>query len=112
MEKHLEIDEIFGVIDLWGVNAMRSHNRDGASVYNPYNGRSLSEALYKAGYRKTICCKNLTEYNPVDEFICSECGFRTEYFSETRVDRDDGDITYHLFEIKYCPNCGAKVVEE
>lgn len=57
-------------------------------------------------------CKNLTKENPVDEFICSECGFMTEDFSEKRVDEGYRDMTYHEFEIKYCPNCGAKVVEE
>lgn len=36
----------------------------------------------------------------------------TEDFSEKRVDMDDGEVTYHEFEFRYCPNCGAKVVEE
>lgn len=56
-------------------------------------------------------CKNLTEDNPVDEFICSECGFMIDEFSEKRVDEDDGGVTYHEFEIKYCPSCGAKVID-
>ena len=62
-------------------------------------------------------CKNLTKENPVDEFICSECGFMTDDFSRTEIDEDidDGiwyeDRTRREFEIKYCPNCGAKVVE-
>lgn len=57
-------------------------------------------------------CKNITENHPVDEFICSECGFMVEEFFEKRVDEDDGEVTFYEFEIKYCPNCGAKVVEE
>lgn len=57
-------------------------------------------------------CKNISEQNPVDEFICSECGFMLEDFSEKRVDEDDGDVTYHEFEMKYCPNCGARVVKD
>lgn len=55
-------------------------------------------------------CKNETENNPVDEFICSECGFMTAGFSEKRIDKDFGDMTYYEFEIKYCPKCGTKVV--
>lgn len=57
-------------------------------------------------------CKNLSEYNPVDEFICSECGFAMVDFCRMEIDEEEGDKTYHEFEIKYCPNCGAKVVEE
>lgn len=63
-------------------------------------------------------CKNLTKENPVDEFICSECGFMTNDFSRLEIDEDFEEGIYyeernhHEFEIKYCPNCGAKVVEE
>ena len=31
-------------------------------------------------------CKNLTKENPVDEFICSECGFMTNDFSRLEID--------------------------
>ena len=63
-------------------------------------------------------CKNITENNPVDEFIWSECGFMTEDFSRIEIDEDFEEGIYYEernhyeFEIKYCPNCGAKVVEE
>lgn len=57
-------------------------------------------------------CKNMTDKNPVDEFICSNCGFHYEDISETRED-EDGEYSYKVeFETKYCPNCGAKVEEE
>lgn len=56
-------------------------------------------------------CKNISEKNPVDEFICSECGFHYEDVSETRED-EDGEYSYKVeFVTKYCPNCGAKVEE-
>ena len=63
-------------------------------------------------------CKNLTKENPVDEFICSGCGFMTEDFFRLEIDEDFEEGIYyeernhHEFEIKYCPNCGAKVVKE
>ena len=56
-------------------------------------------------------CKNETEINPVDEFICSNCGFITEDFSKLKIDEDNGERWLSEFEIKYCPNCGAKVIE-
>lgn len=71
----------------------------------------VASELISAGIGKMKTCKNESNNNPVDEFICSECGFMTEDFSEKRVDMDDGEVTYHEFEFRYCPNCGAKVVE-
>ena len=59
MNKNLEIDGIFSVIDLWANNAVRSNKIDGASVYNPYNAKELSEAIYNAGYRKVDEVKQL-----------------------------------------------------
>lgn len=72
----------------------------------------VASELISAGIGKMKTCKNESDNNPVDEFICSECGFMTEDFSEKRIDEDDGDVTYHEFEFRYCPNSGAKVVEE
>lgn len=59
--------------------------------------------------RKT--CKNITDKNPVDEFVCSSCGFIIDDFSSVKVD-DDGEVFHYEYEIKYCPNCGAKVEDE
>lgn len=56
-------------------------------------------------------CKNITKCHPVDEFICSECGLILQDYCKKRLD-EDGDEYFFEFEIKYCPCCGAKVVEE
>lgn len=63
----------------------------------------VASELISAGIGKMKTCKNESNNNPVDEFICSECGFMTEDFSEKRVDMDDGEVTYHEFEFRYCP---------
>ena len=56
--------------------------------------------------------KNITQINPVDEFICSECGFMCEDLTEKVYD-EEGDYFYHReYEVKYCPGCGAKIIEE
>lgn len=52
MDKEQQIEELYGVIDLWATNAVKINKYDGASVYNPYNAKSLAEAIYNAGYRK------------------------------------------------------------
>lgn len=52
---------------------------------------------------------NATELNPVDEFICSECGTIFEDTNLCEVDVDTGDRTYYEYEFKYCPNCGAQM---
>ena len=54
-------------------------------------------------------CKNMSDKNPVDEFVCSKCGFMTDDFHRLVIDEDDGEHIYYEYEIKYCPNCGAKV---
>lgn len=57
-------------------------------------------------------CKNMSDKNPVDEFVCSKCGFMTDGFHRLVIDKDDGEHIYYEYEIKYCPNCGAKVEDE
>lgn len=57
-------------------------------------------------------CRNETENDEVDEFVCSACGLILQEFQEVRVDEDDGEETRHQFIIRYCPQCGAKVVDD
>lgn len=54
---------------------------------------------------------NKSNMNPVDEFICSECGAGAMFadVSLVKEDEENGDINYYEFEFKYCPNCGAKM---
>ena len=54
---------------------------------------------------------NKSSMNPVDEFICSECGAMFADVSLVKEDEENGDINYYEFEFKYCPNCGAKMSE-
>lgn len=55
--------------------------------------------------------KNLTKMNPVDEFICSECGVELCDMTEFRIDVDNEDECFFEFEVKFCPNCGVKIRE-
>lgn len=51
--------------------------------------------------------KNETRMNPVDEFICSECGFTSREMSGY----DAAEDVYYEFEPNFCPNCGADMRE-
>lgn len=82
------------------------HHPDKCSAY------AYAKSFYNAGYRKEKTCKNITKQPPVDEFICSECGLILQDYCEKRIDGEDGDECFFEVEFKYCPNCGAKVVEE
>ena len=54
-------------------------------------------------------CHNIgTDYAECDQFVCSRCGIELQDWC--RVERDeDGEITYHEYEFRFCPNCGAKL---
>ena len=54
-------------------------------------------------------CHNIgTDYAACDQFVCSNCGIELQDWR--RVERDeDGEITYHEYEFRFCPNCGAKL---
>lgn len=72
----------------------------------------LEDKIEKGTLKEVKTCKNISEMHPVDGFTCSECGISLEDYCEKEVDEENGDITYREYVIKYCPNCGAKVVEE
>ena len=47
------------------------------------------------------------DYADCDQFVCSECGIELQDWHRVERDIDDGDITYHEYTFRYCPNCGA-----
>lgn len=57
------------------------------------------------------CHNENRDYDSCDQFVCSNCGIELQDWHA--VERsEDGDITYHEYEFKYCPNCGAKMESE
>lgn len=54
-------------------------------------------------------CENISELDGVDGFECSECGVILEDWNCSQIDEDDGDITYHDYMFRYCPNCGRRI---
>jgi predicted RNA-binding Zn-ribbon protein involved in translation (DUF1610 family) len=56
--------------------------------------------------------RNISNFNPADGFICKKCGIRLEDWCQLEEDPDDGEISCHEYEFKFCPNCGRKIIEE
>jgi hypothetical protein len=71
----------------------------------------LEDKIENGTLKEEKTCKNVSEMHPVDGFTCSECGISLVDYVRQITD-EDYETTYHEYEIKYCPNCGAKVVEE
>ena len=71
--------------------------------------RTISEALYNAGYRKQSEGENISQMHPSDEFICEKCGIIIRDCCRYEIDEDDGDETCFEFPYKFCPRCGLKV---
>ena len=58
-------------------------------------------------YHKLLnTCKDISDFNEVDGFKCSNCGMEITDFCRIECDEDDGSETYHEYVPKYCPNCG------
>ncbi len=55
--------------------------------------------------------KNISNNDPVDEFICSECGLTMRDWIGYKYDDDECENCY-AFEFSYCPRCGVEIEEE
>ena len=57
-------------------------------------------------------CENINEdYADCDQFKCSECQIELQDWHRVERDEDDGEISYHEYTFRYCPNCGRRVKE-
>lgn len=70
----------------------------------------IAKKLYNVGYRKENTCQNKALFS--DGFVCSRCGYFTDEVNRTDIDKDDGEYYHYDYQFKYCPECGAKVVEQ
>lgn len=80
---------------------------------------SLDYELIKAIYKQCQeldwvdekICTNFTDPTS-DYFICSNCGIYLEDFSQTVLGGDDKrNVNQDGYELRYCPNCGCKIVD-
>lgn len=66
---------------------------------------------FKEKNKDDMFCENISDYHPVDEFICSKCGLIMRELQRYEIDEDTNDESCYEFEFRYCPRCGRKVIE-
>lgn len=85
-------------------------------VFNPLNldrSTKVNTALDMAIEVLSKKCHNINkDYDDCDQFVCSNCGIELQDWHQVERDEDDGDITYHEYEFRFCPNCGARIESE
>lgn len=87
-------------------------------LYDDREAYTVNNALLQAidkqaeelGWLDEKTCTNESEYDSIDRFECSNCGFIMTEHQEVEPDEDDVEYTYQ-FRPKYCPNCGRKIVD-
>lgn len=86
------------------------NERDYKSLLNGCLSFSVIDAIMK-GTPIPKCHNENNDYADCDQFVCSECGIELQDWHRVERDIDDGDITYHEYTFKYCPNCGAECLD-
>lgn len=86
--------------------------------YGDTEANAKLDAIKKWNKRYVETCKNTGDKNnplhEVDQFVCSECGFHLEDWTEVYYDDDWGfttEPTYYEYALEHCPHCGREVAE-
>lgn len=58
------------------------------------------------------CHNENKDYDDCDQFVCSNCGIELQDWHQVERDEDDGNVSYHEYEFRFCPNCGARIESE
>ena len=78
-------------------------------VLNKWKYR-LSEPKTEPTRQKGHNCNE--DYADCDQFVCSNCGIELQDWHRVERDEDDGEVSYHEYTFKFCPNCGAEMESE
>lgn len=52
--------------------------------------KAIQQQLKELGWLNEETCENLSEYDTIDEFECSNCGIVLGEYQEIEIDEDDG----------------------
>lgn len=88
-------------------------------LFDDHEAYTMNNALLKAidkqaeelGWLDEKTCTNLSEFDSIDEFECSNCGIVLSEYQQIEIDEDDGERFFYDYRPKYCPNCGRKIVD-
>lgn len=73
---------------------------------------AIIQQCIELGWLEEETCTNLSEYDSMDEFQCSNCGLTLVEHKEYLVGEDEDEEYYFNYRPKYCPNCGRRIVDE
>jgi predicted RNA-binding Zn-ribbon protein involved in translation (DUF1610 family) len=73
--------------------------------------QAIDKQAEELGWIDEKTCTNLSEFDSIDEFECSNCGIVFAEYQEIKVDEDDGERYFYDYRPKYCPNCGSKIID-
>lgn len=68
--------------------------------------QAIDKQAEELGWLDEKTCTNLSEYDSIDEFECSNCGIVLSEYQKI-----DGERFFYDYRPKYCPNCGRKIVD-
>lgn len=72
--------------------------------------KAIQKQMEELGWLDEKTCTNLSEFDSIDEFECSNCGIVLSEYQQIEIDEDDGERIFYDYRPKYCPNCGRKIV--
>lgn len=73
--------------------------------------KAIDKQVEELGWLDEKTCTNLSEFDSIDEFECSNCGIVLSEYQQIEIDEDDGKRFFYDYRPKYCPNCGRKIVD-
>lgn len=73
--------------------------------------QAIDKQAEELGWLDEKTCTNLSEFDSIDEFECSNCGIVLSEYQRIEIDEDDGERFFYDYRPKYCPNCGRKIVD-
>lgn len=73
--------------------------------------QAIDKQKEELGWLDEKTCTNLSEFDSIDEFECSNCGIVLSEYQQIEIDEDDGERFFYDYRPKYCPNCGRKIVD-
>lgn len=73
--------------------------------------QAIDKQAEELGWLDEKTCTNLSEFDSIDEFECSNCGIVLSEYKQIEIDEDDGERFFYDYRPKYCPNCGRKIVD-